>query len=172
MYGRFDSISDSLGIYKVEIGDAYYAVAGCPIESQDHSSIATAGALKMMIAIDEMKEEDTTGSLGSVMIRAGIHSGCVVAGVVGYKDPRYHLFGSSVHIANAMESEGIPGKLQLSNTTAAGVRKMMSSNSEPTFCDLENRGPIDIPGHGAIECFLASPLQPQLDNYITSVSAR
>ena len=105
-------------MYKVEIiGDAYYCVSGVPISQKDHAARAAYSALKMLEAIEEMKREDKKLKEADVKIRIGIHSDKVVAGVVGIKDPRYHLFGTTPQIANFMESEGVPSKVQCSNQT-------------------------------------------------------
>ena len=107
MYQKFDRITNRTEMYKVEIiGDAYYCVSGVPSAQTDHAARAAYSALKMLEAIEEMKREDPKLKQADVKIRIGIHSDQVVAGVVGIKDPRYHLFGTTPQIANFMESEG------------------------------------------------------------------
>ena len=83
----------------------------------DHAARAAYSALKMLEAIEEMKREDPKLKQADVKIRIGIHSDKVVAGVVGIKDPRYHLFGTTPQIANFMESEGVPSMVQCSKQT-------------------------------------------------------
>lgn len=112
MYVEFDKILVAHGLYKVEIiGDAYFAVAGCPIYQEDHAiRVASAGQCFIEIIPIICKR------LGvEIFIRVGMHTGPTVAGVVGIKDPRYHLFGDSVVLAEEMESGGFPGKVHCSD---------------------------------------------------------
>lgn len=114
MFSRFDALTTQLDVYKVEIiGDAYFVVAGCPEKCPDHAERIARLALAMMDTLPALRS--AAGS-PDINIRIGIHTGPVVAGVVGLKDPRYHLFGPTVTKAMAMESSGVPGKIHVSQS--------------------------------------------------------
>eukprot|EP00927_Polykrikos_kofoidii_P061188 TRINITY_DN56054_c0_g1_i1.p1 TRINITY_DN56054_c0_g1~~TRINITY_DN56054_c0_g1_i1.p1 ORF type:complete len:1165 (+),score=200.27 TRINITY_DN56054_c0_g1_i1:92-3586(+) len=119
MYSAFDEIIVNWQLHKVEIiGDAYFVSAGCPpkasaskIDSKEYAMRAVEVALALQRTLPTVCDD------GSVQMRVGIHTGSVVAGVVGKKGPRYHLFGPTVGYAEQMESNGIPGRVQVSDTT-------------------------------------------------------
>ena len=115
MYTMFDTISDQNDVYKVEIiGDAYYVVGGCPLTTTSHAFEVIQAALDMLNVLPVLQRNANDLS---VNIRIGIHTGPVVAGVVGTKDPRYHLFGETVTIAQHLENTGQPGRVHISETT-------------------------------------------------------
>eukprot|EP00943_MAST-04B_sp_MAST-4B-sp1_P008858 g8858.t1 len=149
MYNKFDLITDRTNLYKVEIiGDAYYCVGGCPIPSNDHAIKAAESALLMLVAIEDMKIEDPKLMEANVQIRIGVHTGPVIAAVVGVKDPRYHLFGDSVNYAMKMESNGVPGRVHCSNATVEAVKEHWAKKqSEITTFGFEERGLIDVKGY-------------------------
>ena len=111
MFSSFDRIAEKYGLYKVEIiGDAYFCVAGCPDPSPDHAYKMAKAAMELLALIPSLQEEAGT----KFELRVGMHIGSVVGGVVGVSNPRYHVFGDSVAIANAMESQGEVGRLHVS----------------------------------------------------------
>ena len=133
MYSAFDEILDKFGLYKVEvIGDAYYVVSGCPKPRTPEKSVINCieAALAMLRTLPRVCADPT------VQIRVGIHSGDVVAGVVGVKDPRYHLFGPNVTKAMQMESHGIPGKVHISK---ASVDRLKPGASRDAYA-IQSRG--------------------------------
>jgi class 3 adenylate cyclase len=112
MFSIFDTLSQKHLVYKVEtIGDAYVACTNVVLQRDDHAKCLVDFALAMQKATKRMY----TPSHQQIVIRVGLHTGSVVAGVVGRKMPRYHLFGETVTIAELMEQKGVPGMVALSH---------------------------------------------------------
>ncbi|KAF1384622.1 hypothetical protein PFLUV_G00122120 [Perca fluviatilis] len=143
MYTLFDTLSEKHRVFKVEtIGDAYMVVAGAPEKTKYHAHNICDMALDMVRSIDHLKDPSNGNH---IQIRVGIHSGMVVAGVVGHKMPRYGLHGDTVHTASAMESNGKEMHIQLSSATYEHLK-----GSHFIF---ERRGTITIKGNVEIETY-------------------
>ncbi|XP_067890215.1 guanylate cyclase soluble subunit alpha-1 [Heterodontus francisci] len=114
LYTLFDYHCGELDVYKVEtIGDAYCVAGGLDKESKIHAVQIALMALKMM----EISDQVVTPEGKPIKLRIGLHSGTVLAGVVGVKMPRYCLFGNNVTLANKLESTSFPRKINVSPTT-------------------------------------------------------
>lgn len=142
MYSIFDTLTERNNVYKVEtIGDAYMVVSGAPEKSANHADKVCDMALDMVDAITDLKDPSTGQHL---RIRVGVHSGAVVAGIVGLKMPRYCLFGDSVNTASRMESTGSAMKVHVSEP----AKQFLS----PSY-KLTERGEIDVKGKGPMKTY-------------------
>uniref|UniRef100_A0A3P9GYU3 Guanylate cyclase n=1 Tax=Oryzias latipes TaxID=8090 RepID=A0A3P9GYU3_ORYLA len=137
LYSLFDDIIKMYDVYKVEtIGDAYMVASGLPISNGNkHALEISTMALHFLAAIKIFKIPHMPNE--GLAIRIGIHSGPVVAGVVGTTMPRYCLFGDTVNTASRMESNSLPLKIHISQSTADIL--VLAGSFE-----MEERGEIEM----------------------------
>jgi class 3 adenylate cyclase len=142
VFSRFDAIAADFGAEKIKtIGDAYMVVAGVPEARTDHVEVVADVGLAMRTAIREV-----TSEAGVPMeLRLGMHTGPVVAGVIGTHKFLYDLWGDTVNTASRMESHGVVGEIQVSEA----VRDRLGDRF--TFDD---RGVVAIKGKGDMRTFL------------------
>jgi class 3 adenylate cyclase len=141
VFSVFDGLVDASGLEKVKtIGDAYMIVGGMPIWQPDHLGRLAHLALDIAHAISHNEAASRRG----VEFRIGMHTGPVVAGVIGTKRFIYDVWGDTVNLASRMESTGVPGLIQVTGE----VERRLHGRFR-----LESRGEIDIKGKGPMETF-------------------
>ncbi len=132
----FDLLTESHGLEKIKtIGDAYMLVGGLPTPRPDHAETVANMALDMFDAIAEINLKAHT----DFRIRVGIHTGPVVAGVIGKNKFNYDLWGDTINVASRMESHGAPDRIQISEAAYQRIKNKF-------LC--EERGPIEVKGKG------------------------
>nr|XP_021137587.1 receptor-type guanylate cyclase gcy-18 [Columba livia] len=146
LYVCFDSRIESYDVYKVEtIGDAYMVVSGLPERNgTKHADEIAKMSLDLVAAVRQVVIPHMP--MGRLQLRAGIHTGPCVAGVVGYKMPRYCLFGDTVNTASRMESTSLPQKIHISSATYDALL------TDDAY-EIEPRGEIEVKGKGKMKTY-------------------
>jgi class 3 adenylate cyclase len=150
-----------MGKYNIEkiktIGDAYMAAGGLPVTADDSIKNTVLAALKMQAFVGKRKTDMDAKGLPAFEMRVGIHTGPVVAGIVGVKKFQYDIWGDTVNTASRMESSRAVGKVNISQATYALLKADASTalSTGPEFV-FESRGKIEAKGKGEIEMWFVS----------------
>lgn len=142
IFSIFDLLAQKLRLEKLKtIGDAYMAVAGLPERREDHAEAAA----EMALGIQAELERFNAGRNSKFDARVGIHTGPVVAGIIGRTKFSYDLWGDTANVASRMESHGLAGAIQVSATTYQRLKDKYK---------FEERGMVAIKGKGEMKTYL------------------
>jgi class 3 adenylate cyclase len=142
IFTTFDDLADQYRLEKIKtIGDAYMVAAGLPLPREDHCEAVAAFAVELLAAVQEVRAWNGE----PVCVRVGIHSGPVVAGVIGRRKFSYDLWGDTVNTASRMESHGLGSAIQVT----AVVKDKLGGRYE-----FEERPPIYVKGKGMMTTYL------------------
>lgn len=159
----FDEIIVKHNLEKIKtIGDAYMCAGGIPTANETHALDAVKAALAMQAYMQKRQLEKSLTGIAGWELRIGIHTGPVVAGVVGKKKYAYDIWGDTVNIASRMESNGEPGKV---NISAATYRQI----SEHYLC--LHRGKISAKNIGEIDMYFVESTVKNSELRPTTINA-
>ncbi len=141
IFSDFDQLAEKIGVEKIKtIGDSYMVVSGVPLPNKNHAMLCAEMALQMLDVIDQFNRRNQL----RWTVRIGLHTGPVVAGIIGSKKFAYDLWGDTVNIASRLESHGEPGTPQLSAATAEKISSHFI---------LEPRGLIELKNRGELMAY-------------------
>jgi class 3 adenylate cyclase len=151
-FSAFDEIVDRHGLEKIKtIGDAYLCAGGLPKPNRGHPIDTCLAALEIQGYAERMNALRDKMRLLPWEVRIGIHTGSVMAGVVGKRKFTYDIWGDAVNVAALMEANGLPGHINLSENTYHRVKD---------FFATEDRGTIATKGKGRLPMFLLNRIKP------------
>ncbi|MCB1305970.1 MAG: adenylate/guanylate cyclase domain-containing protein, partial [Leptospiraceae bacterium] len=153
-FSYFDNVIGRHNLEKLKtIGDSYMFAGGLPVPSPTHAVDCILASLEIQAFMEQMKEIKSQQGLPYWELRLGIHSGDLVAGVIGEKKFAYDVWSDTVNTASRCESSGQSGKINISKDTYELVQD---------FFDCEYRGPIPAKNKGVIEMYFVNGLLPEL----------
>ncbi|HSE96634.1 MAG TPA: adenylate/guanylate cyclase domain-containing protein [Blastocatellia bacterium] len=153
-FRQFDQIARRHNLEKIKtIGDAYMAAGGIPQANSTHAIDSVLCALEILRFMEEMRVEKEAAGQTCWQLRLGIHTGSLVAGVIGQEKFAYDVWGDTVNTASRMESSGVAGRVNISMATYELVKE---------FFVCEHRGRITAKNKGDIDMYLVVSIRPDL----------
>jgi len=150
----FDSIIERFNLEKLKtIGDSYMCAGGIPLPNATNALDCCLAAMEIQDRMNQMKEVKQSFGMPYWELRLGMHTGPVVAGVIGEKKFAYDVWGDTVNTASRMESSGEPGRINISESTCNLIRD---------FFNVEPRGKLTAKNKGALDMYFLQGLKPEL----------
>ena len=154
-FKAFDAIISKHNIEKIKtIGDSYMCAGGLPVANKTHASDVVNAALEIQKYMEEHLKASPFGRFGGA--RIGIHTGNVVAGIVGVKKFAYDIWGDTVNIASRMESSGEAGKINISGSTYELIKNPTAGQSDKF--KFIHRGKIQAKNKGEIDMYFVESI--------------
>ncbi|MEM7183688.1 MAG: adenylate/guanylate cyclase domain-containing protein, partial [Spirochaetota bacterium] len=143
-FSKFDAIIDQYGLEKLKtIGDAYMCAGGLPVASNSHALDVVKAAMDMQKLMVRINEENLQKNKQTWELRIGINTGPILAGVIGQRKFAYDIWGDTVNIASRMESNGEPGRVNISQSTYELVQQEFVCEHRGKIM-AKNKGEIDM----------------------------
>ncbi|MBN4061979.1 tetratricopeptide repeat protein [Bacteroidales bacterium AH-315-I05] len=153
-FKKFDKIISNYPIEKIKtIGDAYMCAGGLPRTNNTNPVDLVLAGLEVQQFMQQWKEKKISKNEPFWEIRIGIHTGPVIAGIVGVKKFAYDIWGDTVNTASRMESSGEPGKVNISGDTYEWVKD---------FFDCTHRGKVQAKNKGKVDMYFVERIKPEL----------
>lgn len=152
-FSRFDELSSNLGLDRLKtIGDSYMFCCGVTQRQKAHAAYACLGALQFMRAVSEVNDGRRKDGLDPWAMRVGLHSGPVMAGVVGETRFSYDIWGDTVNVAARLEQASDTNRINISEATHHRVKN---------FFDCTPRGEIEAKNKGMLSMYWLDRIKPQ-----------
>jgi class 3 adenylate cyclase len=153
-FSYFDRIAEKYNLEKLKtIGDSYMCAGGIPTPNQTHAIDAVLSALEIQMLMRLRNAQRAKHNLPCWELRVGIHSGPLLAGVIGQKKFTYDIWGDTVNTSSRIETCGIPGQVNISQATRDLVQN---------FFEFEYRGKVAAKNKGEIDMYLVNRIKPEL----------